>query len=309
MRYCQFCGTKLEDGQQCTCQEAQEAAKQEAAAQEAAGQKSQNQKDEVQQKMADAQRKAKDAAVGLWSYLKAYFASPAQAVQENAAQKGITVSLLLTVIRVLSMGLAVFGVLNNLCNSFSGSISSAFNTYEIKVSAPFLGSLLYGGLIAAVGMALFILGIFAVVKQQGGSLSLRGAWQASAGNGVLPTALLLVSFLLSFMSVPLALAFVALSVMASLTFGALTIQFVHTKNSSGLFWLIYFVAVVVIVGVCRYAVPELLLKAVGGITVSYRDESSTIGPVIDKMKDSFNSETLKDTFDQIVQQILRNVSF
>ena len=26
MSYCQFCGTKLEDGQQCTCKGAQEAA-------------------------------------------------------------------------------------------------------------------------------------------------------------------------------------------------------------------------------------------------------------------------------------------
>lgn len=32
MRYCPFCGTKLEDGQQCTCKDAQEAASQQAAA-------------------------------------------------------------------------------------------------------------------------------------------------------------------------------------------------------------------------------------------------------------------------------------
>lgn len=125
MKYCQFCGTQLEDGEQCTCQEAQEAA----------GQKpilTQEQKSEAQQKMADAQRKAKDTAMGLWSYLKAYFVSPAQAVRENAAQNGMMVSLLLTVIRVLSMELVVFGILNNLCRS----ISSALGSIDMKVGAP-----------------------------------------------------------------------------------------------------------------------------------------------------------------------------
>lgn len=303
MRYCQFCGTKLEDGVQCTCEGAQEAARQE---REAAGNRpilTQEQKDEMQQKMADAQRKAKDAAMGLWGYLKAYFASPAQAVQDNARQ-GLAVSLLLTVIRVLAVGLAVFGVLRNIC----AYISTFLDYAEIKIGAPFLGSLLYGGLIALLTMTLFALAIFAVVKQQGGSLSLRRAWQASAGNGVLPTALLLASFLLSFVSLPIALVFVALSVMASLSCGVLTVQFVHTQASSGLFWLLYFVGIIVIALICRFAVPGLLMDAVGKITVSYGDRSIAIGPAIDMMKEYFSTELFEDGLEQVVRQILRSIN-
>lgn len=304
MRYCQFCGTKLEDGVQCACEGAQEAARQEQAAAVNKSILTQEQKDEMQQKMAGAQRKAKDAAMGLWGYLKAYFAAPARAVQDNARQ-GVAVSLLLTVIRVLAMGLAVFGVLRNIC----ASISSLLDYDEIAIGAPFLGSLLYGGPIAALTMALFILALFAVIKLQGGGLSLRGAWQASAGNGVLPTALLLVSFLLSFISLPIALAFVALSVMASLSCGALTVQFVHTKSGSGQFWLMYFVAVIIIVLICRYAVPNLLMNAVGEITVSYEDKSIAIGPAMAMMKEYLSAELFEDTFDQIVREILRSIRF
>lgn len=177
------------------------------------------------------------------------------------------VGVILTVIRILSVWLAVFGVLHKICSMASSAIGSAAGLFSgtagMKISAPILGSLLYGGLIAVICMGLFILGIFAVVKIQKGDLTLTTAWQASANNSVLPTALLLLSFLVSFISLSIAMVLIALSIIASLTCGVLTAQYVYAGSKSGLFWLLFFLAVVVIAIVTYYAVPVLALKAMG----------------------------------------------
>lgn len=305
MSFCEYCGTPLEFGESCTCPEAREA---ERLALDAAAQRpilTQQQKEEVQQKMVDAQRKAKDAAMGLWGYLKSYFAAPAQAVRRNA-REGLMISILLTVIRVLAAGLVVFGVLRNVCTAVTDSLSFSI---EMSIDAPLIGSLLYGGLTAVLGMALFIAALFVVVKSQGGQISLPGAWQASAGNGVLPTLMLLLAFLLTFVSLPLALACAMLSIVASLICGVLTVQFIHSKTSSGMLWLVFFVAVVVIILICRCTAPTLVFNAVRGITISHGDESVAIGEAIDQVKEYIGDELIQDTLVDIVNKILRSVSF
>ena len=92
MRYCQFCGTKLEDGQQCTCKGAQEAA---AEQQRPAARKhvlTQEQKEEMQKTMSEAKESAKAAGKALWNSAKAYgstFAESAQsAMSKGAAAQG-----------------------------------------------------------------------------------------------------------------------------------------------------------------------------------------------------------------------------
>ena len=65
--YCKFCGAKLEDGQVCTCPEAQQAAQQPAAAK---GALSQEQKDEMKRTMLEAGKSAKAAGKALWSSAK-----------------------------------------------------------------------------------------------------------------------------------------------------------------------------------------------------------------------------------------------
>ena len=216
------------------------------------------------------------------------------------------VSIILTVARVLSVWLAVFGVLNKMC----GMVSSAMGAYSYglssymdmpKISAPVLGSLLYGGLIAVICMGLFILGVFAVVKIQKGDLSFVTAWQASANNSVLPTVLLLLSFLVSFLSLGLAIALIGLSIIASITFGVLTAQYVYNGQKTGLYWLLFFVAVVVIAIITYYVVPMLALKAMGGISVSYDGHTETLSSAIEQMQQAFSSE---GGLEGILEQIL-----
>lgn len=259
--------------------------------------------------MAEAQKKAKAAANGLGSYLNRYFASPAEAVR-GLTQEGAMVSAILTVIRILSVCLAVYGVLHKICSITSAAINPSggllYGGTRLKITAPILGSLLYGALIAVVCMGLFVLGVFAVVKLQKGDLSLRGAWQASAGNSMLATALLLLSFLVSFLSLPIALALIGLSVVASIAFGALTAQFVHTGSKSGMFWLLFFLAVVVIAIITYYAVPALAMKAAGDIAVSYGGETETLGSAIKQVQEAFDSS---GGFEEILNEIMRDILY
>ena len=322
MKYCQFCGRQLEDGAQCTCDEAQAAARaagqipqpvppqapqqfSQQAPQQAPPQASQ----QPPRQPSEMQQKAKAAASGLWSYLKSYCTSPAQAVQNSLAQQDMMVSILLTVIRVLALGLAIFGLLNRVC----GAAASAFSSYSyydsIKISAPFFESLLYGGLIAVIGMALFILVIFVSAKTQKSTLSLGGAWQVCANNGVLTTALLLLAFLLSFASISMALTFILLAVLSSVVFGVLSVQYTCPGSDSGLCWLVYFIGAAVVLFIGYQFFPTLLLKAAGGIKLSAGSESMTLGTMLDEAAKSIKEAFGGSSFDEIINSIFRQAMY
>lgn len=90
MKYCQFCGTQLEDGEQCTCPDAQEARVAEAQ-QRARTQKpvlTQEQKEEMQKTMAEAKASAKAAGKALLGTAKAYGSSFAESAQNGLAKGG-----------------------------------------------------------------------------------------------------------------------------------------------------------------------------------------------------------------------------
>ena len=328
MKYCQFCGKQLEDGAQCTCEEAQAAAR-------AAGQipqpvppqpPQQPQQGPPQQppqysqqvppqqvppqaprQPSEMQQKAKAAASGLWSYLKSYFASPAQAVQDSLARQDMMVSTLLTVIRVLALGLAIFGVLHKICSTVVSAINEySYSRDAVKVSAPLFESLLYGGLIAIIGMALFILVVFVAAKAQKSTLSLGGAWQASANNGVLTTALLLLAFLLSFVSISMALTFILLAVLSSIIFGALSVQYTCPGSDSGLSWLVYFLGAAVVIFISYKFFPTLLFKAAGGIKMTVGKESMTLGTAMDEAAKSFQNAFNGASFDEIFEQMIES---
>lgn len=341
MKYCQFCGKMLEDGAQCTCEEAQAAAQatqpipqeppqpfQQVPPQEVPPQYAQQVSpqqvppqytqqvppQQAPRQPSEMQQKAKAAASGLMGYLKSYFASPAKAVQDSLARQDMTVSIILTVVRVLALGLAIFGVLNRVC----GIADSVFKAYgystsdAVKISAPIFESLLYGALIAAIGMALFILVVFVAAKVQKSPLSLAGAWQASANNGILTTALLLLAFLLSFASISMALTFIALAVLSSLIFGVLTVQYTCPSSDSGLSWLVYFIGAVVVIFIGCQIFPPLLLNAAGGIKVTAGKESFTLGTALDELarqfKETFNAFD-GDTFTEIIESIFSRAMY
>ena len=107
MAFCKYCGNSVEDGQVCTCAQAQAAAQAAPAAQ------------------ASAQTAVVDAAKSVKPYLTDYFVNPAKAIRNIVESDNNSMAIVLTVIRALALGLAVFGLLRKLCATIMGGITAA----------------------------------------------------------------------------------------------------------------------------------------------------------------------------------------
>lgn len=124
MPYCQHCGAKLEDGQTCTCEMAQATV----------NQPSQSEKPEVQQPVSQPAPQTENQASTLFKkikqYLSAYFANPAQATHSvMEAEYEPAVPIILAVIRLLSLGLALYGFLNKACKDALDLITKTLFRY------------------------------------------------------------------------------------------------------------------------------------------------------------------------------------
>lgn len=109
MPYCQHCGAKLEDGQTCTCEMAQTAANQ------------QPHQPEQPQQIAPPTAPPAESPVSVvfkkfkW-YIASYVANPEQAVRSVVAEEyDFTLPIVLSVVRLLAMGLAIYGLLSKIC--------------------------------------------------------------------------------------------------------------------------------------------------------------------------------------------------
>lgn len=301
MPYCQFCGTKLEEGQTCTCEMAKAAGAGSAGQQipyEQALPQSQTGPAAPQAAPIPSVPKLQAPAVlkNLQSYLAMYIANPAQAVRSVMETESLAFPVVLSVIRLLAVGLAIYGLLRKVCANALSLVKTSLMGYgsasEIltaKISASLSKCLIYGALAGIIGMAVFIIITFAIVKIRHEETSLTDIFKASAANGVFTSALLLLSFLLSFVSVALAVAFAAFAMFSWMICGVLTIQLVCPNSSSGMFWLTYFVGVVVIFVVGYYTLPPLVLRSVGSITASLMGKTVTLQNLFDLASENINS--------------------
>lgn len=329
MAFCRYCGASLAEGQTCTCPQAQAEAQaasvqpaapvqptpvqQPAAPQQPAPQQPAPQQpvyaqqpvynqqpvyaqqpaqpSAAQQQAAAAQAAAVDAAKNVKSYLGEYFADAGKAVRTVVEQDNTRFAVILTVIRALAMGLAVYGLLHKICSialttamSAMGGFGSYAGMLGTSIKAPLVGSLLYGALMALAGMALFVVMVFVLSKLTGGSVGVKAVYQASAANGVLTTAILLLAFLLSFVNVTAGVVFLLLACLSWMVSGVLTAQLVCADNRSGKFWLLYFVGVVLVFWLGNMVLSNLFLGAVGGISVTASGETHTLKEAIDMFK-------------------------
>ncbi len=230
---------------------------------------------QFQQTAAQVQNTVVNATKDVSPFLQSYFANPKQAVREIMEKDNLTMAITMTVIRALAMFLAIFGLLRNVCKVAQDAAKQSLGGFDfenlgagVKVSAPILESLIYGALIAVIGMALFVLLLFIMVKIQKGTASIRAIYEASACNGALTSILLLLVFLFSFVSLNAALICMVLSLLSWVICGVLTAQIVCPNSNTGLFWILYFVGVVILFAIGFKLIPFLGLKAVGGISVS-----------------------------------------
>lgn len=237
MPYCQYCGTKLEDGQICTCEMAKAAAV------------SQPEQAPAPAAPASAAPPAESRVSivfkKLKKYIASYFSNPTQAVSSVLTEEhDFSLPIVLTVIRLLAFGLAIYGLLNKLCKIMFDFVTTAILRYgnasnalaaSLTVSLP--RSLIFGALIAAICMLLFIAMLYALVRIQHGKIAFSDSFRASAANGVPTSALLLLSFLLSFISPSLSIACIALAMLAWIISGVRTAQIISPNSSAGTFWI------------------------------------------------------------------------
>jgi hypothetical protein len=296
MAFCRYCGASLAEGQTCTCPQSQ-AGQQSTPVQQPVYQQpvyqqpaQPQQPSAAQQQAAATAQAAQEAAKNIGSYLKDYFTNADQAVRTVVEQDNLTFAIILTVIRALAMGLAVYGLLRKACaialqTAMMATGGFGMEMISTRIEAPLVGSLLYGALIGLAGMALYILMVFVLMKLQKGGASLRAVYEASAANGVLPTALLLLVFLASFVSMPFAVLCLVLAGLSWVVCGVLTAQLLCADNVSGKFWVLYFVGVVLVFWASGLILPNLFLGAVGGIKVSAMGEAPfTLKQSIDAAK-------------------------
>lgn len=316
MSFCKYCGSQLADGQLCSCEKAR-AARQAAASQTASTPQFQQtapnpqfqqaapnpQLGQAKQAAAQAQTKVLNATKNVTPFLQSYFKNPVQAIRGVIEQDNLTMAITLTVIRALTMSLAIFGVLHSLCKFIQKTAMQSMGGFNldnigagVKISAPILESLLYGILIAVIGMALFVLLLFVMVKIQKGTMSIRAIYEASACNGILTSLLLLLTFIFSLFSIQAALVFVALSLLSWVVFGILTAQIVCPNSNSGLFWFILFLGIAIIFGIGFKLIPALGLKAVGGISVSAYGQSLKLKDVMG----SINLSNITEALDELM---------
>ena len=230
------------------------------------------------------------AAKSLKPFFAQYWASPVQAIRTAVAEKNLTVAITLSVIRVV----VVIALLWNVVGQVAGSIRSTIGPLSslgnmmgssavMTVRGNPLGSILFGLIIAVVGMALFTLVLFALTRILKSGGSILDMYIANSANGGVTTVVLFLAFVCAFFSLNVAVGLVVLACFTAVVCGSLSAQAVCGDQSSGMFWLCYLGGMLVILAVSWWIVPPCVIQAVGGITLSLDGSSITIREFLDRL--------------------------
>ena len=196
--FCKFCGTKLEEGQACSCPQAQAelAAPAAAPAPEAAAPVA----------TAAPAAPAGDSFVKkLLDTLKAYWKAPketAAAVAEDA--KGMTTAGIFAGVNLLAVFFFLWRIIGQVLTGIMDSAPSDIDMDEVmemlEIELPIFPMLLAGLAIAVIGIAATALVIFIAGKLNKQNVDLKKQIVIEAVHSVIPTALLVVGILLGFLA-------------------------------------------------------------------------------------------------------------
>lgn len=196
--FCKFCGTKLEEGQACSCPQAQAelAAPAAAPAPEAAAPVA----------TAAPAAPAGDSFVKkLLDTLKAYWKAPketAAAVAEDA--KGMTTAGIFAGVNFLAVFFFLWRIIGLVLTGIMDSAPSDIDMDEVmemlEIEQPIFPMLLAGLAIAVIGIAATALVIFIAGKLNKQNIDLKKQIVIEAVHSVIPTALLVVGILLGFLA-------------------------------------------------------------------------------------------------------------
>ena len=242
------------------------------------------------------------AAKSLKPFFAQYWASPVQAIRTAVAEKNLTVAITLSVIRVVVVIALLWNVVGQVAGSIRGTVGALSGLGNLMGSSAVmtvrgnpLGSILFGLIIAVVGMALFTLVLFALTRILKSGGSILDMYIANSANGGVTTVVLFLAFVCAFFSLNVAVGLVVLACFTTEVCGSLSAQAVCGDQSSGMFWLCYLGGMLVILAVSWWIVPPCVIQAVGGITLSLDGSSITIREFLER----FLSNGLAGLFSQL----------
>lgn len=266
MAFCKFCGAKLEEGQTCTCPQAQAAAQPEAPVQPA--EPMQPEAPAVETPVQNAVNEqsavtpiapaapAQPSQLGLMmkrfmELLGQFFKNPAQAIRAAVAEDQVIPAAILTAVRAVVMGLLLLGVNVKL-----------FGDIRRYLDVPGAGIFfLYGILMAVLTTGLFLVAVFVLSRITKSTVSFKAVFVANAFNSIWVTGLLLVATFFSFLSLNFCVLLVLAAAVVAVASGVLTAQLLCQDNQSGMFWGVYLAFALVVTVLCTWIGYELLVKS------------------------------------------------
>lgn len=304
-KFCKYCGAQLEEGQTCTCPQAQAEAAQQAAPQQTAPQQAAPQQQYAPQAAPAAPSPVGAAFKNLVPFLKAYVASPVNATRAAVGQNDLILSIILLAIQAIVSGLVLFSFLAKVCGTvkdlvitvmgltggFSGG--SLFGTGP-SIDASFLMCLIYGILIAVVAIVIFALLVFAVAKIMKSNCTFKTALIACGANSLFVTALLVLTFLLFFLSIRIGIVLLIAALIAWVATGVISAQAITPATEQGKFWMLYIVAALITLLVAGFIGSKFFGGAVGATSISYAGESITISEALESAGDWDFEDLLED---------------
>ena len=216
-------------------------------------------------------------------YLQSYVKSPVNAARDLVAQKDLIFAGVLLGIQAIASGLALFGILQGLCNTIN-SVTSLFGS--VKMGAPILWSLIFGILASVAAMAIFIVIMFAAVKICGSGCTFVDIMIAAAAHTPFVSVLLLASFLLFLLFLPLGAAVFLAAMLAWMVLAVPTVQVFAPNSDQGKFWICVIVGVVLALLIGTWAATSLGGNAVGYMTVdgkTFNELGRDIGDLLDNL--------------------------
>ena len=289
--FCKYCGKALQDGEICSCPQAQAEA-----AQQFQGQQPQQsfqqppqgfqqpqqgfqqppQGYQPQQGFQQPQQPAgpNPFVVGLQripSFLSNYLKAPVSAVQSLVNSKDVVVAGVLLAVQVLLCGLLLFSGLKSMIDSVEDADPVNFSTVvvafiamsndRLKEPEPSFGmSFLMGILIALICLAVYVMVIFAAAKIAGSRATITDAIVAAGGHSLCVTVLLLLSFITFFMMFEIGAILFTAAMLFWLVLTGPAVQSIAPPNATkeGSLWICLLLGVTIAVVFCGWIASMMM---------------------------------------------------
>ena len=249
-------------------------------------------------------------------YLKSYFTAPVSAARDLMTQKDIALAAVLLCVQAIAGGLLLFSMVGSYLKNLPVVIGTPvlallkplignriysdlmdltdsmegpdLDTLDIRFSASFPMSLLFGILATAAAVAVFVLIAFAVSKLAGSGRSIQDTVVIAAAHTPMVTALLLLSFLFFLFVMPLGVIFLALATLTWVVLAVPALQTLAPNAAQGRFWISAIVGILAALLIGGWAAYTIGSASVGSATCRINRQSCTIKELREDVEDTLD---------------------